>query len=66
MTGKKNASRAGYDQEEAYFYKREQELIEKMRSGRPKLELVSGSVDGKSRPVDPTQALENTKKPKAA
>lgn len=35
---------SGYDSEEAYFYARERELIQKMReaNGRPKLEVLQG------------------------
>lgn len=37
---------SGYDAEEAYFHKREQELIAKMRekNGRPSLTLIQGGA----------------------
>ncbi len=38
---KDSAAAAGYDQEEAYFYKREQELIQNLRS-KAKLTLIQG------------------------
>ena len=39
---KKSLSQAGYNQEEAYFFQKERELIEKARAERPKLQLIQG------------------------
>jgi hypothetical protein len=38
---KKSYSSAGYDQEEHFFFKLEQELIEKVK-GRPNLKVIDG------------------------
>ncbi len=40
---------SGYDAEEAYFYKREQELIEKMREkSKAQLTLIQGGLSEKA------------------
>jgi hypothetical protein len=59
MKNLRNSLKAsGYDSEEAYFYAREQELIQKLRASssqtptQPKLELLPGGrVDSKTTPV---------------
>lgn len=49
---KKGWSKAGYDQEEAYFFFKEQELIQKQRE-RPKLELIQGGGQGAAGRTEP-------------
>ena len=39
---KNTRSKLGYDQEEAYFFERNRELIEKKRSVKPELVLLPG------------------------
>ena len=54
MPDMKNArSRAGYDQEEAYFFERNRELIEKQRSTKPELVLLPGGRKEDARPAAP-------------
>lgn len=46
-TLKNRWSGAGYDQEEAYFYQRDRELIE-ARKAKLKLEVIQGGGGGKT------------------
>ena len=58
---KNGSSKAGYDQEEAYFYKRDQELIQEMKK-KSHLQLIQG---GKS-DSPPTEALTQLPKGKGS
>jgi len=57
---KKRWSQAGYSQEEAYFFQKDRELIQK-RKEKPKLLLISGksgrSVDNRATDVSPPAAV---------
>ena len=54
---------SGYDAEEAYFYKRDQELIEKMRAQNspPKLTLLQGGISETQKPTKLPVGLVNKK-----
>ncbi len=50
---KNSRSRAGYDQEEAYFFERNRELIETQRTAKPELVLLPGGRKEGFKPAAP-------------
>lgn len=58
---KKGWSQAGYDLEEAYFFLKDRELIEKQKQ-RPKLELIQGGGQGTKKSDRPAMHAASGKK----
>lgn len=62
---KKMWSQAGYNREEAYFFQKDRELIQK-RKEKPKLLLIAGksseSVDGRTTETSPPPEVASLKK----
>lgn len=54
MPNMKNVnSKAGYDQEEAYFFERNRELIEKKKATKPELVVLQGGKANNLAPASP-------------
>jgi hypothetical protein len=51
-TVRKNMANAGYSQEDAYFFEKDQELIKELRfkNQKPKLELIQGGKRDEPKP----------------
>ena len=47
-TLRRNISKAGYSQEELYFFEQSQKQIQELKE-RPKLELIRGGLDSRPR-----------------